>query len=42
MFTQFFEGITPFIEKARGEKVQQYRKVVADRKKIEDGKAVMD
>jgi len=42
MFTQFFEGITPFIEQARGEKTQQYRKVVADRKKIEDGKAVMD
>jgi hypothetical protein len=42
LFSQFFEGITPFIEGARGDQVQKYSKVVADRKKIEDGKAVMD
>jgi hypothetical protein len=42
MFTQFFEGITPFIEEVRGDQVQKYSKVVADRKKIEESKAVMD
>jgi DNA-binding XRE family transcriptional regulator len=42
MFGQFFDGISPFIKHARSEKVQIYRKVVADRKKIEDEKAVMD
>ena len=42
MFKQFFEGITPFIESARSEKVDKYRKVIADRKTIEDQKAVME
>jgi hypothetical protein len=42
MFVQFFEGVKPFIEEARSEKVQKYSKVVADRKKIESDKAIMD
>ena len=42
MFGQFFDGISPYIENARGEKVAKYRKVVADRKKIEAAKVVMD
>ena len=42
MFTQFFEGITPFIEEERSGQVQKYSKVIADRKKIEQDKTVMD
>lgn len=42
MFEQFFSSISPFIESARKEKTQKYNKVLADRKKIEDTKAIMD
>lgn len=42
VFEQFFDGILPLIESARGDKVKKYSTVVADRKKIEDSKAVMD
>lgn len=42
MFNQFFEGISPYIQKSRSRKVQQYSKVVRDRKVIEDKKRVME
>jgi hypothetical protein len=35
MFGEFFQGITPFIETARNEKVQQYRKQ-SHKKKVMD------
>ena len=42
MFGQFFEGVTPYIEKERSKKISQYSKVVKDRKDIEDSKRVME
>lgn len=39
---QFFNGVAPFFKISRDEKVQKYRKVVKDRKKIEEDKAAME
>lgn len=39
---QFFDGISPYIKAARTKRVEKYSKVVADRKVIEETKAVMD
>jgi hypothetical protein len=39
---EFFNGIVPFIEEARSEKIGKYAKLVAERKEIENKKAVMD
>jgi hypothetical protein len=39
---QFFDGISPYIKAARTQRVEKYSKVIADRKAIEETKAVMD
>jgi hypothetical protein len=39
---QFFDGISPYIKAARTQRVEKYSKVIAERKAIEETKAVMD
>jgi hypothetical protein len=41
-YNQFFDGIAPYIQKTRSEKMRRYSKVVRERKEIEDEKRVME